>query len=219
MSLLLEGIYPRRCFGCATPYTWLCASCEEGCVWLAKPCSVVRSDVDPILKEVYAMARYAQPLWQAMVRGVKFEQVHELSPVLERLAFAWKLQMRSWPWGEGEGWTILPIPTNPEHILERGRDHQLVWTRVAQMLLPRATLAKEVVRRRASHLAHAKLRLEASRAQAAAGSFALEGVVPERVILVDDVYTSGATMQTLGGLLRERGCEQVGGLVAAWAGA
>ncbi len=58
-------------------------------------------------------------------------------------------------------------------------------------------------------------RSAAQRAQALRGSFRVVARPPPRVILVDDVLTSGATASECAGVLRVSGAEEVGVLTAA----
>lgn len=170
------------------------------------------------ISRIFACSWYAHPVWQRLIRAIKFEQIHELIPVLMRLVCRWRDEHTEWPWGTGAGYALVSIPTNPRHIEERGRDHAMVWYQVMRSLLPEATPAAGLVRREESSEAHAKLSLEASRLAAAREVFFVPEAVPERVILCDDVYTTGATMQTLARQFIHRGTREIGGLVAAWAG-
>ncbi len=212
----LEGVFPVRCVGCDLPFVWLCASCEGSCVFLHEACPVGRSTAT--LSRIFACSWYAHPVWQRLIRAIKFEQIHELTPILIRLVTRWRDAHTEWSWGTGAGYTLVGIPTNPRHIQERGRDHAMVWYQVMQSLLPEAVSCFGLVRREESSEAHARLTLEASRLAAAREVFTVAGPVPERVILCDDVYTTGATMQTLARQFVQRGAREVGGLVAAWAG-
>ena len=47
------------------------------------------------------------------------------------------------------------------------------------------------------------------------GLLCMAGVIPERVILVDDVLTTGATLMAAASALKEAGIEQVFGLTVA----
>lgn len=216
ITSVLEGLFPVRCVGCDLPFVWLCSSCEASLVFTHEVFTA-RQTTAP-MPRIFACSWYAHPLWQRLIRAVKFEQMHELLPVLTRLVHRWRDGCRDWPWGNGRGYALVSVPTNPLHTQERGRDHAGVWRDVMQSILPEATSSLDLVRREASFEAHAKLGLEASRVAAARGVFRVASHVPERVILCDDVYTTGATMQTLARALMDRGAREVGGLVGAWAG-
>ena len=102
---------------------------------------------------------------------------------------------------------IIPIPTVPDHIRERGYDHMLLIARyiakkrglIHKQLLIRVTNTKQ---RQAS----AKKRdIQAMHA------FALDGVidVDKPYLLIDDVFTTGATVKYASKLLHDAGVKHI----------
>lgn len=101
---------------------------------------------------------------------------------------------------------VVPIPTIAPHIRERGFGHS---ERIARQLARQRGLVYQPVLRRATtdvqHGASRQVRLR--QAKTAFGVW--DKAIPERVVLVDDVYTTGATLQAAARLLRKNGAKTV----------
>jgi len=103
---------------------------------------------------------------------------------------------------------IVPLPTIPAHIRERGFDHMKL---VARELSRRRGLTCELnLLRRVDNISQHSASLR-QRAKQAAGSFALNPRRPalERVLLIDDIYTTGATTAAAAKLLKKHGVKEV----------
>lgn len=221
-SRLLDQIgsflYPEQCVTCGAPDTWLCRSCERRVSFLCEPliAPLLPSGRPLSIDRVFALAKYTNAPWANVITSIKYSGLRDMErtliPIISRTRETFA---GVWPFGEGEGFTLVPIPTNPDHIEERGNDHALVWLRVFAHLLPKAEIKTDLLRRRSGRAAHASLRVPGAREAAAEDAVTTLGPIPERVILIDDVYTTGSTIQFCGRLLREEGARQVEALVAA----
>lgn len=85
---------------------------------------------------------------------------------------------------------VVPVPTSPAHIRTRGFDHTgLVANAFARK---RGLLYKPLLTRRSNDTQHFKSRSE--RLAAAANSIEVTMTAPPTVLLIDDIYTTGATL-------------------------
>lgn len=113
----------------------------------------------------------------------------------------------------------MAIPARKQALRERGFDHMKeVGARLSKRCgLPFLDVLHTVDRSDQRGLS------ASSRQQNMKGSFAFNpqgllrtaGVIPERVILVDDVLTTGATLMAAASVLKEAGIDQVFGLTVA----
>jgi predicted amidophosphoribosyltransferase len=104
---------------------------------------------------------------------------------------------------------VVPVPSDPVRGRARGEDHAgLLAAAVAGVLgLPSRPL---LLRRNASTAQHHLDRAGRSRV----GPPLLRAAPPGRVLLVDDVHTTGATLRACAGVLRDGGARRVTALTA-----
>lgn len=103
---------------------------------------------------------------------------------------------------------IIPLPTIAKHIRERGLDHtKLVVRELARIRKMPANY--HLLRRTdntSQHLADSK-----ARAKQAAKTFSINprADIPKKILLVDDIYTTGATTKAAAELLKKRGVKEI----------
>jgi ComF family protein len=126
--------------------------------------------------------------------------------------------MRSAPWVEpalDEAELVLPMPLSPERLAERGFNQAL---QLARALAPEKTEASLLLRVR--HTAAQTTLDRKDRLGNVKGAFAVDPVSGlkvrgRRVVLVDDVMTSGASLFTAAEALRQAGAARITALVMA----
>lgn len=100
---------------------------------------------------------------------------------------------------------IVPVPTAPGRIRVRGFDHT---ARIARALAKQRGLqTASPLRRLSGDVQHFKKRAE--RLKTAANSLEVNGTVPASVLLIDDIYTTGATIQACVDKLRSGGAQTI----------
>jgi ComF family protein len=129
---------------------------------------------------------------------------------------------QSWMSGPGRDWqraVVCSVPLHRSKLRARGFD-QAAWLaqKLAQKLAARRgwSLAIGLLKRTRATLTQGDVRTT-SRQQNVAGAFQLSSTAiirGRRIVLVDDVFTSGATLRECALLLREAGAREVGGQVA-----
>jgi ComF family protein len=220
----LAAALPGQCAVCrAWPAQPVCESCvarfaqpRPRCRRCALPVPAGVSEcgrclkVPPPLDECHAAVSYEFP-WSTLIAQYKFKG----QPGWSR-SFA--ILMRSTPWVEPaleQAHLVLPMPLSRARLAERGFNQALL---LAQALAPRKTDAAVLLRVRHT-AAQATLDRE-ERIGNVKGAFALEPslatkVRGRRLVLVDDVMTSGASLFTGAEALRRAGAERVTALVLA----
>lgn len=215
---------PSRCRVChGWPSQAVCEACvttfgqpRARCVTCALPVpdGVLRCGAclrtPPPMDAVVAAVDYGYP-WSALIRRFKFHADAGLAATLARV-------MASAPWAEPAleaAHRVLPIPLSRHRLRERG--YNQAWL-LARALAPRKADAGLLLRWRDTPAQSTLGREE--RLRSLEGAFALEptrSIVwrDQRVVLVDDVMTSGATLHCAAAVLRRAGAAHVTALVLA----
>ena len=124
------------------------------------------------------------------------------------LTLAFELHFASSQWD-----LLTPIPTHPARVRERGFDHLTLLGAMAgkHLSLPSSTvLAKRLPSRPQAGLS------EKQRRHNVRGSFSVKRVVTgRRLLLLDDIFTTGATVNECARVLRDAGAASVGVLTVA----
>jgi ComF family protein len=110
---------------------------------------------------------------------------------------------------------VVPVPLHPSRLVERGYNQAALLARPVARLLD-ARFAPHVLRRVASTARQTDLTRE-ERAANVLGAFAVtgQGIERARVLVVDDVETTGATLAACTAALRSSGAADVSTLTVA----
>ena len=222
---LLELAWPTRCVGCDMPGELLCGDCRERlplidsrtvCPQCGAPYGFVACT------ECWSPEGWVERRFSRTVCAMEFEDI------AARMIVAFKdggelrladtiaaLVARALGASHvGPCEVLVPIPAAPSAILRRGYDHM--------DLVARALAGRLGIERRdllvASDVADQRGLGRGERNENMRGAFSLRedagGALPKRVLLVDDVFTTGATLDAAAGELLAAG---VGEVVAATA--
>lgn len=186
----------NRCSTCALPTAGVtCPSCQHA---------------PPLLDACLCAVDYAYP-WANCVAQFKFQANPGLARALADL-------MRHTPWVEPaleSAHSLIPIPLSAQRLSERGfnQSHEL-----ARHLSP--DKADPYTLRRVEHSAHQVGHNKTQRQANVKGSFwldpkRLDRIQGRRIVLVDDVMTTGASLFEAARTLRAAGAAHITGLVFA----
>ena len=164
----------------------------------------------PPLDACLAAVSYDYP-WAGLITRFKFGERPAWASALARL-------MRSTPWVEpalDQADWVLPLPLSGQRLRERGYNQAL---ELARALAPQKTRASMLLRIRHTPAQSSLQRSE--RLRNVSDAFALQplgqpGLENRRVVLVDDVMTSGASLYAAARVLRQAGAAHITALVFA----
>ena len=211
---LLGLIYPRRavCMGCGShagfPRDWLCESCrrELASRWVGAG----QPPKGGLFDGAAYGYHYGGPV-SGLVRNLKYRGVTRLAPIMA------KGMARACGFIEPTGAdVVVPVPMHPKRQRQRGFNHAELLARdtAAILGLPVCLAVKRV--RNTRQQARLSVR---ERLRNLDGALALAGDVRgKRVLLVDDVCTTGATANACAQVLRDGGAKSVCLLCFALAG-
>lgn len=228
---LLDILFPPVCAGCNSALNaderekFLCAAClREIPIYDTLFCSVCRARLPENRKICHASApcllgaatSYDHPLIKALIWELKYQR-HPWTAAALGAALASYLQNLHFDISK---FVLVALPLHPKRERGRGFNQSAL---IAEYLAKAANLplARRALRRVKETKVQADLRDYKEREENVAGCFAVAdpGAVRGRnIIVVDDVFTSGATMNELARVLKDSGARKVVGLVAAKAG-
>ncbi|MDP3986588.1 MAG: ComF family protein [Candidatus Veblenbacteria bacterium] len=228
---LLDALFPRRCVGCRRWGSWCCAACLASLSFPRQLHCPGCQNVSPLgewcqdcvagqaLRGLWCTQNYANPLLRNMIRALKYEGLTELAVPLGRLLSATLTTYGLPPaWHEvpRERWYLTPVPLAPRRERQRNFNQTEL---LAQAVSTTTNLAlASVLQRVHSTKPQSELAQDEQRHSNVRGAFALQSdaqVAGNAYILVDDVYTSGATMEECARVLRAAGAREVWGLTVA----
>jgi len=217
---LKEAIFPTSCVGCGRGGRWLCVQCERQTLNITRPtcpyCGrlTARGKLCPRcrgksnLTGLVVAGYYREGPLKEAICAFKYEFVQELLPYLSALLVR-ALKNSGLP----KHMVLVPLPLSFWRRLYRGFN---------QGELLAEAIAKKTGRQMDNCLGRVGERVpqvdlpDSQRRKNVQGVFRLiKKPTFKRVILVDDVFTTGATMEEAAKVLREAGVREVWGLVLA----
>jgi ComF family protein len=215
---------PSRCAVCgAWPTEPVCGAClgrfappQPRCRTCALPvpggverCGACVRQAPP-LERCHAAVSYAYP-WAGLLTHYKFGNEPGWAQALAQLLLADAGVQATL----AEADVVMPLPLSPERLAQRGFNQAL---QIARALAPAKVRADLLLRLRdtAPQTALGRKQREAN----VRGAFAVEplraaSLRGQRLVLVDDVMTSGASIFAAAGALRAVGCAAVAAMVVA----
>lgn len=205
-TLLLQLLFPPHCAGCNRWGTYLCPRCYEELHFFTLP---IKLKLNPCyLDQVIALGNYQEPL-SSLLHMYKYKGVKEVSIVIGHLLYHT---------------TALPevncltfVPLHKKRLAERGFNQaELIAERLATLtkipcrnLLQRTryTTTQASIMDRQQRLTHLQNSFEILRSEADS--------LPQSVLLIDDVTTTGTTLNECAKVLKEAGVKTVIGLTVA----
>jgi len=230
---LLDLVYPRRCGGCDRLGAWLCVNCLAALQppalpgWMCPVCNgplvagpggagcPLGCDSGGLLG-VLAAGAYADPL-SAAIKRLKYQNWQVLAAPLAGLLAATCAAYPA-PWGAAAAPQLVAVPLHRRRVRERGFNQAALLARALGARLDWPILA-----------GLARVRYTAPQARLTADeravnleeAFAWQGPAPPPsapLVLVDDVYTRGFTLNLCADALRAAGAGAVYGVVVARTG-
>ena len=207
---LLDLVFPPTCANCGRVDFRFCADClgdlEATPFALASPRS---EDLHKTLDETLATGKHSGVLRMA-VRAFKYQGARELSePLAERLLQA----LRGLDWNID---AVVPVPLSANREAERGYNQSALLSQ--HVVLETGIALRADFLRRIRDTDHQARLSEPERRENVRNAFeAKADVRSQRILLIDDVITTGSTIRECALALRRRGAEAVYGMAVSHA--
>jgi len=216
-KIFLDYLFPKECGRCHHEGEYLCSSCFSQIEYLPKNyCFLCNRPIGEYgicqncqkssgIDSIIIATKYNNFVGQ-LVEKLKYQFIEELSLILAKIL---NKQIENWNFSRWlEDFVIIPIPLHEKRFIERGFNQAELIAKSLRM--PYNNLVRtDLLRRQKYTDQQAKLdRLR--RFENVGNAFmATEGHLPTKVILLDDVLTTGATFISATRTLKERGVETV----------
>ena len=212
LGALADFFYPQRCVACRRRASdVLCRSCFEALPWIETPfcrrCGMPTAfdvfvceeckGVDFGFESARAPLRY-EGVGKRIVHALKYADYH---PVAEKLMAPMMQEVLT-----GDFDVVVPVPLHRSRLRRRGFNQaELMARSLAEKIKTPVSDRLEAVRRTRDQV---ELSAAGRRANVE-GAFRARGVVRGRALLVDDVFTTGATLSACATELRRAGAGEV----------
>jgi len=227
---LVSLVYPRHCASCgsATESGTLCEVCAESAVRLERPfCWVCSQPFDGAIEGDFLCANCQDRNWHVRCivapwrsRGPVRQCMHRFkyggATFLRGQLVDWMEQGMADPrLEEFSADCLVPVPLHPRRFRERGYNQSRL---LAEELGNRRGLRVDDLLKRIRYTSTQKALDREERMENLAGAFRLRNghdVTGKRLLLIDDVLTTGSTLDACAGVLLEAGAAQVAALTVA----
>lgn len=221
----VDLIFPPACIGCDSFGLLLCDNCLKNigapidtCIFCDEKtlhgitCGDCRKH--DVLSGIISVGGYKNPILRSAVHALKFSGVRDLSNSLGDLLAKNILQTMG---TDLDNFVLVPLPLHKKRENERGfNQSELLAKRVSSLLsvpmvnilirnkstTPQASLDSKMVNLRKENIADAF---------SVNPEFA--AIIPQKIIIIDDVATSGSTISEATKILNQQGVKEIWGAV------
>lgn len=195
-----DHVFPYYCVGCKKEGEWWCKKCREN-----KVKKTIRAEGE--LKNLTALFKYAEsPEVEELIKSYKYGFVKDIEVL-------WNAVIAETQVFFPDDFVIIPVPLFQKRLRERGYNQAERIAKILSKLIGCPTGSHYLVRKKETKQ-QAKLDL-LQRLDNVKGAFETVGKSPEKVVIVDDVFTTGATMNECARVLRRNGAKIIEGFVLA----
>lgn len=218
----LDLLFPRWCLGCGREGSYLCPACQGTLVEITAPlcprcgcpepegkfCSACAHETS-VLNGIRAPFRF-EGLVRDAIHQLKYRNLRALAEPLARLLYNF-LQTNPMPTD-----VLVPLPIHDKRWRERGYNQSELLAQELGKLTGLTVVTNSLVRTGFSNPQTSTTNVR-ERRQNVAGAFTCldERLENLRVLLIDDVATSGSTLSAAAEALNAKGVRSVWGLVLA----
>jgi len=208
-NFLLDLLFPKFCFGCQREGTFLC----QDCLSTIEIFRFHKKLKTKFLDDLFVATEYKNAIVKKMILSFKYDPfVKELKKDLANLIKVhFQLLDEKFDFSD---FVLIPIPLDKKRLRWRGFNQaQEIGKELANFF--KIPLISDCLVKKKSTLPQAELS-EKERKENLKGAFIIEKKVRgKKILLIDDVFTTGATMEEAAKTLKEAGAEKVVGIVVA----
>ncbi|MDP2586379.1 MAG: ComF family protein [Candidatus Komeilibacteria bacterium] len=220
IDFILTLIFPIECLGCNKEDIYLCDECLAKIKIYDQP-PVFEHPLTHLNGIIYA-TDYKQKLLQQIIHNFKFRYIKELAePLAKILAEFWtnyinSVETRNCASLQNDKPIIIPVPLNKKRLLERGFNQAELIAKIFASQFNYPLFSNAIIR--SKNTPHQVGLNKKERLTNVKNSFAItdpELIKDRIVILIDDVVTTGSTLEEIAKTLKQAGAKDAWGLTVA----
>jgi ComF family protein len=210
-NFLLNLILPKFCFGCKKEGTYLC----EDCLATIEIFKEHKKFSHKILDDLFVATDYSHPILKKMIFSFKYEPfAKELAKDLANLIkIHFLLLDKKFDFSD---FIFLPVPLSKRRLKWRGFNHAQEIAKELSEFFGAKILENVLIKVKETR---PQVTLpEKERKENLKGVFKVKNpdlIFGKKVVLVDDVFTTGTTLSEAGKVLKKAGAKKVIGMVIA----
>lgn len=211
-KFLLDLFYPKFCFLCQREGSYLC----EDCLATLEVSPFHQKYSTKNLTDLYFALPYQKPLIKKLIQSFKYEPlIKELAETLSSLIINHFQLIEKSP-NDFSQFLLIPIPLDKKRLKWRGFNQaEEIGKGIAKFL--NIPILNNVLIKTKTTLPQVELS-EQERKENIKGVFFCqkpELIKGKKILLVDDVYTTGSTLEEAAQVLKEAGAKEIIGIVVA----
>lgn len=230
-KIILDTLFPINCFSCGAADRWLCDDCLAGmkilerqfcpqCEEIEIPegrlCASCKEKKVSLLDGLLQSASYENPHIKKMIFALKYRFVQELSSPLASIIVKAALR-NDIPIPD----YIVPVPLHSRRLRWRGFNQaQLLAEHFSEELVPFYKIkVANILQRTKNKKPQMEIKKYRDRLSSVKDIFSLKNDSPKirnkTILLIDDIATTGATLQECARVLKKSGAKKVFAAVIA----
>jgi ComF family protein len=222
---ILDLLFPKFCVSCGSVGSYICAFCQKTIKPILEPvCPVCERPAIKGKTHTYCQGKYTleglisffayQGVIQKAIKHVKYRFASDMATTLISLAIKSQNIIERYPALQGA--TVIPIPLHPSRYRFRGFNQAALF---GKQLANAYNLeyAQDIIKRTVVSPPQVEMKTKKERIENIKDVFEVNNrvVIPPVILLVDDVFTTGATMREAGKVLKLHGAQQVWAVTVA----
>jgi ComF family protein len=212
----VDFVYPPTCAGCGKPGTLWCDECQENTILISKPvcqkcgcplsipgiCFECQTNPPPYTM-LRSWAEYGDPVRKALI-SLKYKSNLGLGMVFSPMLVE-MIKTMNWDFD-----CVIPVPISRGHQKERGYNQSTILARPISLAINTPLVLNSITRTKETQTQVELSREERFKNLESAFSINSAKLIgKKKVLLVDDITTTGATLISCSRALKEAGCSEI----------
>jgi ComF family protein len=204
---LIDWLFPINCYGCNKPGVYFCSDCQKKVIPLKKQIYSIDNSPNCLIEKSVSLFPYSSPFDQ-MLKDYKYHQVRGLKEVLTDLVVKGLKKTKCLNLWRENSFVFVPVPLHPLKELKRG------FNQAEELLVAiskRLDLGYRIdlIKRTKWTKTQTELSFLARQKNLAKAFKGIKNKTFSKIVIFDDVMTTGATLLSSAQALKNTGVKTV----------